>query len=131
MPSSLWEDIKKTVKDGVTVAAEKTEEYTKIGKLKVDILTTNRSIDKTFTELGRAVYDFAKGKKKGDVIKTENVKSLFKKIDELKAILQKKEEEIEAVKKEGDEKESSEEPPAPPPAKSKTTTKTSTKATKK
>ena len=54
--SPLWEDIKKKLKEGVTVAAEKTEEYTKIGKVKVEILNINRNIDKTFTNLGREVY---------------------------------------------------------------------------
>ena len=98
MGTSLWNDIKKTVKDGVSVAAEKTEEYTRIGKLKVEILTMKRNIDKTFTELGRETYTLLKGKKKTDLAKNEKLKKLLTRIDEQKAALKGKEAAIEALR---------------------------------
>jgi len=108
MGTSLWEDIKKTVKEGVSVAAEKTEEYTKIGKLKVEILTMKRNIDKTFTELGRETYTLLKGSKKGDLAKNEKLKKLLTRIDEQKAALKEKEAAIEALR--ADESNKSDEP---------------------
>lgn len=100
MAPPLWEDIKKTVKEGVSIAAEKTEEYTKIGKIKVEILNINRNIDKTFTELGREVYTLITKGKKAELAKNAKVNELMTKIGELKASLKAKEAEIETIKKE-------------------------------
>ncbi len=100
MSTTIWEDIKKSVKQGFTVAAEKTEEYTKIGKLKVDILNVNRSLDKAFTELGREIYELAKSGKKIDVTKNEKIQGGIAKIDEQKDVLKAKEAEIETIKQE-------------------------------
>ena len=100
MPSKLWEDIKKTVMDGVSVAAEKTEEYTKIGKVKVEILNINRNIDKVFTDLGREVFHLISKGKKAEISKSNRVNELVNKIKDLKASLKEKESEIEAVKRE-------------------------------
>ncbi len=97
---SLWEDIKKTVKQGVSVAAEKTEEYTKIGKLKVEIMNMKRNLDKTFAELGQEAYTNLKGLKKGGLTKNEKITELLSKIDDQKAALKGKEDEIEALRQE-------------------------------
>lgn len=98
MPSTLWEDIKKTVKEGVSVAAEKTEEYTKIGKIKVDILNIKRNIDKLYEDLGKEVYRLLSSGKKSDVAGNPKVEALFGKLKAQLAALKKKESEIEHVK---------------------------------
>jgi hypothetical protein len=36
---NMWEKIKKSLKEGAVMSVEKIEEYTKIGKLKVDELS--------------------------------------------------------------------------------------------
>ncbi len=130
--SPLWEDIKKKLKEGVTVAAEKTEEYTKIGKVKVEILNINRNIDKTFTNLGREVYTLIDKKKGAEISKNKKVIELVTKIKDLKTSLAAKEAEIEAIKQEASSKgkEESESSPAEQPKKT-GTQKTSTKETKK
>ena len=46
----LWEKVRKSVIDGVQIAAEKTEELTKLGKIKIEILNIKRKISKNFTE---------------------------------------------------------------------------------
>ena len=119
---SLWEDIKKTVKQGVSVAAEKTEEYTKIGKLKVEIMNMKRNLDKTFAELGQEAYTNLKGSKKGDLTKNEKITELLSKIDDQKAALKGKEDEIEALRQE-DSSQSDETPKTEIPEKSKDTKK--------
>ncbi len=131
MPSSLWEDIKKTVKEGFSTAAEKTEEYTKIGKLKVDILNIKRNIDKTFTDLGRDVYSLMKGAKKSDVTKNEKVTNHISQIDELKAKLKAKEAEIDTVRKESASKEEPDSKPESTSTKGTDTPKTRSKSVKK
>lgn len=113
MSPSLWEDVKKTFKEGVSIAAEKTEEYTKIGKVKVEILNIKRNIDKSFTDLGRGVYTHIAGGRKTDVAEAEKVKKLVAEIKDLKASLKAKEAEIEAIKKEASSKKEKESrPPA-------------------
>jgi len=99
MPS-LWDDIKKTVKEGVAVAAEKTEELRKIGKVKVDTINIRRSLDKGFKDLGTEVYDFLASGKKTAVNQSAKVKELVNVIDGLKESLKQKEEEIELIKQE-------------------------------
>lgn len=115
---SLWEDIKKTVKQGVSVAAEKTEEYTKIGKLKVEIMNMKRNLDKAFAELGREAYTNLKGSKKGDLTKNEKITELLSKIDDQKAALKGKEDEIETLRQE-DTSQSDETPETETPEKPK------------
>ena len=97
MGSSWWEDLKKTVKAGVSVAAEKTEEYTKIGKLKVEILNLNRNLDKSYSELGKEAFEFIKAGKRGDLGKLDSVKQIIEKIEDQKAQIKAKEDAIEAV----------------------------------
>jgi hypothetical protein len=97
MPSTFWEDLKNTLKGGI----EKTEEYTKIGKLKVDILGIKRSMDKTFAEFGREVFPVMDKSKQTSMQINENMKKLMAKIKEHKAAIKTKEKEIEKLKTEG------------------------------
>ena len=99
MPSKFWEGVKKSVKEGVSIAAEKTEEYTKIGKIKVEILGINRNIERTYTDLGKKVYALLTASKKTDVASDSKVKETITKISTLKKSLKAKEAEIEAIKK--------------------------------
>lgn len=101
MASSIWADLKKTLKDGVTVAAEKTEEYTKIGRIKVEILNLNRTLDKNYRSLGREVYTHVSDGKKVDPSQDEGIRYFIEKINDLKAAVREKEIEIEAIKEEG------------------------------
>lgn len=52
-----WEKIKKSLKEGVQLSVEKIDEYTKIGKLKIDELGAKRKIDKNFADIGERVFD--------------------------------------------------------------------------
>ena len=131
MPSSLWKDIKKTVKDGISVAADKTEEYTKIGKIKVEILNINRNIDKAHTNLGIEIYSLMKSKSPGDISKNAKALKLVGEIDKLKTSLKAKEKEIKEVKKESAVENKTKESPTPSKAKTTGAKKTGTKSTKK
>ena len=89
--ANLWEKIRKSVLEGASVAAEKTEEYTKLGKVKLEILNTKRKISKTFTELGGIVYDSVKEGKSKEVMDSSKVENLIKTLKELEADLAKNE----------------------------------------
>ncbi len=102
MPS-LWEKVKKSVKEGVTVAADKTEEYTRIGKIKLDIAGLNRKREKQFAELGEKVYHLFGEKKAGGISQDKGVKDLVAGIKALEDELEEKKKKIEEIKAEGKE----------------------------
>ncbi len=106
---NLWGKIKKSVMEGVSAAAEKTEEYTKIGKSKLDILAVKRKISKNFSELGGIVYDAVKEKNADKVLKSPEVKKLIDSLDELEKELSGKEKKLEDITKKEDSKEEKEE----------------------
>jgi hypothetical protein len=99
---AMWDKIKKGLKDGATLSMEKIEEYTKIGKLKLEELAANRKIDRNFADIGERVCDLIAGSAAADIsadltVKkgAENVKVLREEI----ASIQKKITEIaEAAK---------------------------------
>ncbi|MBN1481705.1 hypothetical protein EH223_05010 [candidate division KSB1 bacterium] len=89
-----------SIRDGLELVVDKTEEYSKIGKLKVDILTIKRKIEKQFTELGGRTYDILTGEDAKSLQKDEEVKKITDDIQALEAQLKEKEAEIEKVKEE-------------------------------
>ncbi len=98
--SSLWEDIKNKLIKSLSIAVDKTEEYSLIGKAKVDILNIKKNIDKTHRLLGEEVYPAIVKDQASALAQNKKVKNLLQKIDELKKSLSAKEKEIEAIKKE-------------------------------
>lgn len=85
------------VKEGAKIAAEKSEEYTKIGKLKFNIRTLHNQAEKHFTELGGLVYDYAKPPYENPLSSTE-VKDLVEKIKTLEDEIAELEKEVEHLR---------------------------------
>ena len=54
---TLFEKIKKGLIDGFNAASDITSEYTKIGRIKIDILGVKKEIEEKMLELGGRVYD--------------------------------------------------------------------------
>ena len=96
--SSLFDDITKGIKEGITVVADKTDEFTKIGRLKVEIVSIKRNIEKKFTELGGRVYHAITVDKVGDIGDDAEVKRLVSDLGDLEQKLNDKNAEIEKVK---------------------------------
>jgi len=63
----MWEKIKKNLRDGATLSMEKIEEYTKLGKLKVEELAAKRKIERNFVDIGERVFDLLE-EGKGDSV---------------------------------------------------------------
>lgn len=97
---SFWDDLSRVFKRSVSVVAKKTDEYTKIGKIKVDIIGIKREIDKLFGLLGGKVYHLIAEEKNTKIASNEEVKELMAKINELNEKLVQKKEELEQVRKE-------------------------------
>ena len=95
---SLWEKVKKGVSAGASVAAEKAEELTRIGKMKLDIAGVNRDINKTFTELGGISYHLLVEEKAPEIADQEEVKQLVEQVKMLELDLQAKEAELETIR---------------------------------
>jgi hypothetical protein len=62
--SGFWKKVKKTLKESADViketavtVAEKTQEATKMGKLKIQIMGLSRNAEKNFAEMGGRVYE--------------------------------------------------------------------------
>ena len=103
----LWEKIKKSVMDGVTTAAEKTEEYTKMGKIKLDVLSVKHKISRSFAELGGLIYDAIREDKGEEALSSDDVKTILDRLNELDEELARKENILEDMtKKEKDDKTS-------------------------
>ena len=95
----LWDKIKKSVSEGVSLAAEKTEEYSKLGKAKIEILNTKRKISKAFTELGGITYESIKAGNTDEIMKSSAVEELIDEVKKLEAELEIREQKMEEMKK--------------------------------
>ncbi|NOZ62068.1 MAG: hypothetical protein GXO74_10340 [Calditrichaeota bacterium] len=94
----FWDDLSNMFKRGVSTVAKKTDEYTKIGKLKVDIIGVKREIDKQFTMLGGKVYQLIAEEKNTKIASNEEVKQIIDAIKDLNEKLNQKKEELEQVR---------------------------------
>ncbi|MFC1608172.1 hypothetical protein ACFL47_09390 [Candidatus Latescibacterota bacterium] len=105
----LWEKIKKSVVEGASYAAGKTEEFTKLGKMKIEILNLKRKISSNFTELGGTAYEAIKADNIDKELKSDKVTALIDTIDKLENELEAKEKQYEELSKK-EEAEVSENP---------------------
>ncbi len=90
---AMWEKIKKNLKDGAAMSMEKIEEYTKIGKLKVEEMSAKRKIERNYIDAGERVYELIhEGKGSGvadDLVIRKSVENISSLKDELTVIAQK------------------------------------------
>jgi|GEM_PF-2605291 len=88
------------IRDGFEKVVNKTEEYGKIGKLKVDIVGFNRQVEKLHNELGQKTYEILSSEGSKSVANNNKVKDIVKHISEWKEKIKAKEEEIEQIRQE-------------------------------
>ena len=97
--NTLWDYLSKGLREGLAVLAEKTDEYTKIGRIKLEIISIKRDIEKLFTELGGKVYHLMVEQNDTNIASNEEIRGLIEKVKDLERRLQEKRQEIEKVKK--------------------------------
>ncbi len=109
--SSLFDDLKETVKEWTTVAVEKaeevgkiavakTEEVTRISKIKLEVHQHERDLAKLYEQLGRFVCDHAKEDNMVNFTGNSEFFNLVQKVDQLQSLTDGKKEDIERVKDE-------------------------------
>ena len=81
---NMWEKIKKSLKDGAALSMEKIEEYTKLGKLKVEEMAAKRKIERNFVDIGERVFDLIEGGKASAVADDLTVKKACENITALR-----------------------------------------------
>lgn len=90
---NMWEKLKKGVREGAALSMEKIEEYTKLGKLKVEEMATKRKIERNYGDIGERVFDLFEDGKGADVAQDLTIKKAVENIAALR------EELIELAKK--------------------------------
>ncbi len=95
---NLFDEVLTSVKDGLNKLAQKTDQLTQIGRIKLDIISIKRDIEKQFTDLGGRVDQLYRDKHE-DVLDDEQVKEYIQQIEELETRLEAKKEELEKVQK--------------------------------
>lgn len=106
---TMWEKIKKGLKDGAALSVEKIDQYTKVGKLKIEEMAANRKIDRNYMDIGERVFDLVeegKGSEAGDDL---TVKKAISNIKELKDELAQIAEKIETISEEARQNKQDEE----------------------
>jgi len=109
--SNLWKEIKDNVKEWSSaaikkadevskLAVEKTGDFTKISKIKLDIRQTQKDINTNFEDLGRYIYMQVKDKNVTSFKTQSEFNDSIKKLDEFKSKINNFEKEIDSIKKE-------------------------------
>lgn len=91
------DDVVKTVKVGFDKVVAKTDQLTHMGRLKMDILSINRDIEKKYIELGTRVYLLIAKGKNTSVNEDNQVKSGIAEIEDLEERMSLKKDEYEHV----------------------------------
>lgn len=96
---TLLDKIKKGLLDGFHVASDITTEYTKIGRIKIDLLGLKKEIEEKMLELGGRVYEKTKKDRVLDTESDSEINTVINKIRELEADLKKCEVKLEEIRK--------------------------------
>ncbi|MCL2690317.1 MAG: hypothetical protein FWE57_10800 [Chitinispirillia bacterium] len=80
---NMWEKIKKGLKEGAAISVEKIEEYTKIGKLKIDEMAAKRKIEHNFMDIGERFFDLCSDGKEANAAEDLVIKKAVETINSL------------------------------------------------
>ena len=124
MANKLWDDVRKSMQEFGTLAAEKgrefskaaadkAEELTRVGKIRLDLVQVNREIERLFSELGGKVYHLHSEDELKSLQKDEEIQTLFEKISALEEKKHTLDEQLETVGKSEEAEPAAEESEAP------------------
>ena len=86
--STFWDSLKKNMQQGIQTVSEKTDELTKVGRLKIEVIAVKRDIEKCFVELGGRVYDILGNQKKVSIPRDKEINKLVAEIAKFENKLQ-------------------------------------------
>lgn len=96
---SLFDDVKKNLREWYAVTSEKTTEVAQLTTRRYDKFGISRDIKRQFSELGSVIYNGVRAGRE-DLLADEEVLALVERIRGLEAELQAKNEEIEQIRRE-------------------------------
>ncbi len=97
---SLLEKLKKGFRTGWQSASDKTSEYTRMGRIKIDMLGIKKEIEEKFIELGGRVYHNATQTQQFNIKKDKMLMQIIEQLKELENELSAYEGNLKEVKKE-------------------------------
>jgi hypothetical protein len=100
--STNWEDVRKSINEFFSAAAEKTDEFIKVGKRKISITEIRRNITSHYAELGGRVYHLIRQGDSSVIGSDSEVEALVSRIEKLEGELKAKEIEIEEIRMAGE-----------------------------
>jgi hypothetical protein len=95
--TSFWDKLQRGIKEGIHNVSEKTEELTKIGRIKLSIIAVKRDIEKNFIELGGRVYHLLNESRKVRIASDDKIKSLVERTKNLEEKLNGLEKDLENI----------------------------------
>lgn len=95
----LFNKIRKGLVSGFNSASDLTSEYTKIGRIKIEILGIKKEIEEKMLELGGRIYHDFNLNKEIDIKENEKVRLLVEQIRILDENLKEQEEALDRIKK--------------------------------
>ena len=96
--TSFWDKMQQGIKEGIHTISEKTDQLTKIGRIKLSILAAKRDLEKKFIELGGRVYHLINEKGGTRISSDRQLKSLVEEIKVLEEKLNILEKDLEKSK---------------------------------
>jgi uncharacterized membrane protein len=109
-PEKFWDATRKTFH----TATFRANQYKRVVQKKIDLASLHKKIANVHADLGKMIDDNREAGET-DILATENVQSLFRKLDSLKQAAATLEEEIEAIKSETPPEEEEEKKEEAPP----------------
>jgi hypothetical protein len=100
----VWERIKKSVREGATMSMEKIEEYTKIGKLKIEEIAAKKKVERNFADIGERSFELIDAGNGNDVSNDLAVKKSIENIRSLRQELIDIDKKIKAASQEAKDK---------------------------
>ena len=95
--TEFWDNLKKGLSDGIKTVSAKTEELTKIGRLKIEVIAVKRDIEKSLIEFGGKIYHQLNKKTSVDISDDEDLNNLVNQIKAFEKKLKKLEKDIEEI----------------------------------
>ncbi len=107
---NVWEKIRRGVKEGAALSMEKIEEYTRIGKLKIDEFSVKRKIERNYVDIGERVFELLAEDKGSEIEKdilitnaVDNINALKEELEEIDEKIQEAPKEAKSKTEEGDD----------------------------
>lgn len=92
--SDLWQSIKKNLYETSEVIADKVDEYSRIGRVKIDVMNIKRKLLRKFTELGAKTFERLENEDGAELKDDLDIGALIEEIKDIQQELASKKQEL-------------------------------------